>query len=78
MEYVFCEVAVELVFKAMPTSPPLTETLPALNAPVIVRGYALFGTSERKAMDLEEQVLTGIALYWWVVFVLWVTQRGWE
>jgi hypothetical protein len=29
-------------------------------------------------MDLEEQVLTGIALYWWVVFVLWATQRGWE
>jgi hypothetical protein len=45
---------------------------------VIVRGYALFVTSEREAMALEEQVLTGIALYWWVVFVLWVTQRGWE
>jgi hypothetical protein len=29
-------------------------------------------------MDLEEQVLTGMALYWWVVFVLWATRRRWE
>jgi hypothetical protein len=77
VEYVFCEVAVELVFKAMPTSPPLTEALPALNVPVIVRGYALFGTSEREAMALEEQALTAMAMYWWVVFVLWATRRGW-
>jgi hypothetical protein len=27
-------------------------------------------------MALEEQVLTGMALYWWVVFVLWATRRG--
>jgi hypothetical protein len=38
----------------------------------------LFGTSEREAMALEEQVLTAMALYWWVVFVLWATRRGWE
>jgi hypothetical protein len=44
---------------------------------VIIQGYASFGTSKRKAMDLEEQVLTGISLYWWVVFVLWATRRGW-
>ena len=29
-------------------------------------------------MTLEEQVLTGLAMYLWVVFVLWVTRRGWE
>jgi hypothetical protein len=29
-------------------------------------------------MVLEEQVLTGMALYWWVVFVLWATRSGWE
>jgi hypothetical protein len=45
---------------------------------VIVRGYALFGTSEKEAMALEEQILTAMAMYWWVVFVLWATRRGWE
>ncbi len=29
-------------------------------------------------MALKDQVLTGMALYWWVVFVLWATRRGWE
>ena len=29
-------------------------------------------------MALEDQVLTGMALYWWVVLVLWATRRGWE
>ena len=29
-------------------------------------------------MALEEQVFTGMVLYWWVVFVLWATRRGWE
>jgi hypothetical protein len=29
-------------------------------------------------MALEEEVLTGLALYWWVVFVLWATRRGWK
>ena len=72
-----CEVAVELVFKAMPTSPFLTEALPPLNDLVIVRGYAVFGTSEREAMVLKEQVPTAMAMYWWVVFVLWATRRGW-
>jgi len=43
---------------------------------VIVRGYALFGTSEKEAMALEEQILTAMAMYWW--FVLWATRRGWE
>jgi hypothetical protein len=66
------------VFNAMPTSPPLTEALPALNDPVIVRGYALLGISEKEAMALEEHVLTAMAMYWWVVFVLWATRRGWE
>ena len=33
---------------------------------------------EREAMALEEQVLTGMVLYWWVVFVLWATGRSWE
>jgi hypothetical protein len=28
-------------------------------------------------MALEEEVLIGLALYWWVVFVLWVTRRDW-
>jgi len=28
-------------------------------------------------MALEEQVLTAMAMYWWVVFVLWATRRGW-
>jgi hypothetical protein len=27
-------------------------------------------------MALEEEVLTGMALYWWVVFVLWATRLG--
>ncbi len=56
----------------------LTEALPALNGPAVVRGYATFSTPEREAMALEEQVLTAMALYWWVVFVLWATRRGWE
>jgi len=25
-------------------------------------------------MTLKEQVLTGMALYWWAVFVLWATR----
>ena len=29
-------------------------------------------------MAMEDQVLTGMALYWWVVFVPWATRRGWE
>ncbi len=29
-------------------------------------------------MALEDQVLTGMALYWWAVFVLWATRRGWD
>jgi hypothetical protein len=29
-------------------------------------------------MILEDQVLTGMALYWWAVFVLWATRRGWK
>jgi len=33
---------------------------------------------QKEAMTLEEQVLTGLAMYLWVVFVLWVTGRGWE
>jgi hypothetical protein len=28
-------------------------------------------------MVLEERVLGGLALYLWVVFVLWATRRGW-
>jgi hypothetical protein len=43
-----------------------------------VRDHPLLGASEREAIALEEQVLTGMALYWWVVFVLWATRRGWE
>ncbi len=38
----------------------------------------MFGTSEKEAMALEEEVLTGLALYWWVVFVLGATRRGWK
>jgi hypothetical protein len=39
----------------------------------------LFGTSDSEAMVLEEQeVLTGMALYWWIVFVLWATRRAWK
>jgi hypothetical protein len=30
------------------------------------------------AMALDEEVLTGMALYWWVVFVLWATRRDWK
>ena len=26
----------------------------------------------------EQEVLTGMALYWWVVFVLWATRRDWK
>jgi hypothetical protein len=29
-------------------------------------------------MVLEEQLLKGLALYLWVVFVLWATRRDWE
>jgi hypothetical protein len=29
-------------------------------------------------MALEGEVLTGLAMYWWVVFVLWATRRDWE
>jgi hypothetical protein len=29
-------------------------------------------------MALEEQLLTGLALYLWVVFVVWATRRDWE
>jgi hypothetical protein len=33
----------------------------------------------RKGGDsFEEEVLRGLALYWWVVFVLWATRRGWK
>ena len=46
---------------------------------MVVQRYALFGTSESEAMTLKEQeVLTGMALYWWVVFVLWATRRDWK
>jgi hypothetical protein len=27
---------------------------------------------------LEEQLLRGLAMYLWVVFVLWATRRDWE
>ena len=33
---------------------------------------------QKEAMALEEQLLRGLALYWWVVFVLWATRRDWE
>jgi hypothetical protein len=29
-------------------------------------------------MALEEQLLRGLAMYVWVVFVLWATRRDWE
>jgi hypothetical protein len=32
----------------------------------------------KEAMALEEQLLKGLALYLWVVFVLWATRRDWE
>ena len=35
-------------------------------------------TSQKEAKAVEEEVLTGVALYWWVVFVLWATQRDWK
>jgi hypothetical protein len=38
----------------------------------------LLDTSDREAMTLEDQALTVMAMYWWVVFVLWATRRGWE
>jgi hypothetical protein len=56
----------------------LSEALQTLNGPDIVRGYASFGTSEKGEMALEEDALTGLALYLWVVFVLWATRCGWE
>jgi hypothetical protein len=37
-----------------------------------------FLLQQKEAMALEEQLLTGLALYWWVVFVLWATRRDWE
>jgi hypothetical protein len=58
--------------------PFLTEALRALNGAVVVWGYATFYTFQQEVMALEEQVLTGMALYWWVVFVLWATRRGWD
>jgi hypothetical protein len=33
---------------------------------------------KKEAMALEEDALTGLALYWWVVFVLWATRRDWK
>ena len=78
MEGAFSEVCCGANVLGNDTSPSLTQALLALNDLVIIQGYASFGTSKRKAMDLEEQVLTGISLYWWVVFVLWATRRGWE
>ena len=61
------------------TSPLLTKALVAFNHPLVVQRYVLFGTSDSEAMVLEEQeVLTGMALYWWVVFVLWETRRDWK
>ena len=77
MEGEFSEVRCGASVLGNDTSPSLTQALPALNDLAIVQGYASFGTSEREVMNLEEQVLTGIALYWWVVFVLWATRRGW-
>jgi hypothetical protein len=56
----------------------LAEALPTLNEPDIVRGYASFGTSDKGVMALEGEVLMGLAMYWWVVFVLWATRRDWE
>jgi hypothetical protein len=56
----------------------LAEALPTLNEPDIVRGYASFGASDKEVLALEGEVLTGLTLYWWVVFVLWATRRDWE
>jgi hypothetical protein len=37
-----------------------------------------FHSSRKKeAMGLEEQLLKGLALYLWVVFVLWATRHDW-
>ena len=33
---------------------------------------------QKEAMALEEQLLRGLALYLWVVFVLWATRCRWE
>jgi hypothetical protein len=33
---------------------------------------------QKEAIVLEEQLLKGLALYLWVVFVLWATRRDWE
>ena len=33
---------------------------------------------QKEAMVLEEQLLKGLALYLWVVFVVWATRRDWE
>ena len=33
---------------------------------------------QKEALAMEEQLLKGLALYWWVVFVLWATRRDWE
>ena len=33
---------------------------------------------QKEAMALEEQLLGRMALYLWVVFVLWATRRDWE
>jgi hypothetical protein len=32
----------------------------------------------KEALAMEEQLLKGLALYLWVVFVLWATRRDWE
>jgi hypothetical protein len=56
----------------------LAEPLPTLYGAYIARGYPSLGTSEKGAMALEEEVLTGLVLYWWVVFVLWATRRSWK
>ena len=33
---------------------------------------------QKEALAMEEQLLRGLALYLWVVFVLWATRRDWE
>ena len=33
-------------------------------------------TFSKEGMVLDEQLLTEVALWWWVVFVLWATQHG--
>jgi hypothetical protein len=33
---------------------------------------------QKEALAMEEQLLKGLALYLWVVFVLWATRRDWE